>query len=155
MIYIYCNDCKHIKICKHYEYFCRYPELSIFDCALKEPNKKQPIQIKEEYKEPEILPLKLIKKDKPKKIYDPPEFKTCTNCEAKTYGELYKCNICGTTICDSCAYYGDSNLDNDGGVLFNEYLCEKCYEETHQEEEIVDEASLFELLTSNFNGKDD
>ena len=152
---MFCNDCKHIKICKHYEYLCRYPELTLFSCSLKEEERMSPTVTEREYKEPEIIPLKLVKKDEPKKTYDAPELKECPYCNSKTYGDIHKCCKCGVSICDSCAYYGDSELSNDGNVAFNEYICEECYEGMYSEEDVTDEASIFELLTSNFNREDD
>lgn len=147
-----CNDCKHIKLCKHYEYLCRYPELTLFSCSLKET----PISISETYKEPDIVPLRLVKKNESEKIYDAPELKECPYCNSKTYGDIHKCSKCGTSICDSCAYYGDSELGSDGNVAFNEYICEECYEETYSlDEDTTEEASIFDLLTSNFNREDD
>ena len=149
MIPIYCNNCKHIKICKHYEYLCKYPELTIFNCALKEEPTKEIIK-----EETNVTPLRLVKNEKPEPIYDAPELKECPCCNSKTYGEIYKCCKCGTSICDSCAYYGDSDLSNDGNVAFNEYICEECYEDMYSEEIISEETSIFELLTSNFESED-
>ena len=149
MIIIYCNGCKHIKLCKHYEYLCKYPELVIFSCALKEePTKERVVE------ETNVTPLRLIKKEETKPVYNAPELKECPYCNSKTYGEIYKCCKCGTSICDSCAYYGDSDLSSDGNVAFNEYICEECYEDMYTEEVTNEETSIFELLTSNFESED-
>ena len=125
----------------------------MFSCSLKE--EQAPIIKEEVYKEPAILPLKLVNRDEPKKTYNIPELKECPCCNSKTYGEIYKCVQCGTSICDSCAYYGDSDLSCEGSVLFNEYICEECYEKMNPYEESAEEISLYEMLTSNFDREDD
>lgn len=82
--------------------------------------------------------------------YDPPELKTCPTCGANTYGEIYECNECGVPICDSCAYYGDTDLTKEGALDVNVYYCDKCYEKIHAKDitEKADNTTLLELLTS-------
>ena len=99
------------------------------------------------------MPLKLVKqenkKDERDDSYDPPELKTCPTCGANTYGEIYKCCECGIPICDSCAFYGDVDLNN-GDLEADAYFCDKCYEKVHAKEvaEKADNSTLFDVLTS-------
>lgn len=100
------------------------------------------------------MPLKLvkneIKKEERDNGYDPPELKTCPTCGANTYGEIYKCSECGVSICDSCAYYGDTDLNKEGTLEIDKHYCSKCYEKLYAAEiaEKPDNTTLLELLTS-------
>lgn len=104
-----------------------------------------------------IMPLKLVTKkmentprEEKNNGYDPPELKTCPTCGANTYGEIYKCNECGTSVCDSCAYYGDTDLNKEGALEIDKHYCSKCYEKLYAAEiaEKPDNTTLLELLTS-------
>lgn len=150
-----CDNCNHKHVCKHYEYLCKYNGLHLFNCEYSDQNKTNTIRItpdsdpmnniallnnSKEKNEAKIVPLKNI-----------PELKVC-NCGAKTYNELYKCVRCGETICDSCCYFGDSDISPSGDVTVEERLCESCYEELFADEiaEEPDNTSLFDTLTSGF-----
>ena len=157
MIYIFCDDCKHIRLCKHYEYLCRYPELTMFSCSLKEP--KQPLgpTIKPNTNPNDnIVLLKSIKKEEETKEYEPPELKTCPNCGARTYGDIYKCSECGVSVCDCCGYYGDTTIREDKLEVDTLY-CSDCYDKLFKDEieEEVDNSSIFEMLTSDFESESD
>lgn len=143
MIIINCTDCIHIKTCKHYEYMCRYPELIVMGCTLKELKATETTQplMPVGYSVSttnNVVPLKAVKPEPEEPEYIPPELKECSNCGAKTYGEIRKCHHCGKEICDSCAFYGDSDLSTkDGAITITEFFCGDCYEELfHNSEEV-------------------
>ena len=164
MIYIFCDDCKHIRLCKHYEYLCRYPELTMFSCSLKET--REPIKLDPTTVKPikngndNIALLKLVKNEDTKKErsdgYEPPELKTCPNCGARTYGDIYKCSECGVSVCDCCGYYGDTTIREDKLEVDTLY-CSDCYDKLFKDEieEEVDDSSIFEMLTSDFESESD
>ena len=89
--------------------------------------------------------------------YEPPELKICPTCNGKIYGDIYKCDECGVSICDYCAFYGDSIVDTDGGVEVEKYYCDKCYNKLFKEEieKDVDNSSIFDILTSDLNKEED
>ena len=89
--------------------------------------------------------------------YEPPELKICPTCNGKIYGDIYKCDECGASICDYCAFYGDSIVDTDGGVEVEKYYCDKCYDKLFKEEieKDVDNSSIFDILTSELNEEED
>ena len=108
-----------------------------------------------------IVPFKLKNEDKKEKEdenkYEPPELKICPTCNGKIYGDIYKCDECGVSICDYCAFYGDSIVDTDGGVEVEKYYCDKCYNKLFKEEieKDVDNSSIFDILTSDLNKEED
>ena len=89
--------------------------------------------------------------------YEPPELKICPTCNGKVYGDIYKCDECGVSICDYCAFYGDSIVDTEGGVEIEKYYCDKCYDKLFKEEieKDVDNSSIFDILTSELNEEED
>ena len=89
--------------------------------------------------------------------YEPPELKICPTCNGKVYGDIYKCDECGVSICDYCAFYGDTTVDTDGGMEIEKRYCDKCYEKLFKEEieKDVDNSSIFDILTSDFNEEED
>ena len=157
MIYIFCDDCKHIRLCKHYEYLCRYPELTMFSCSLKEPKQSLGTTIKSNTNpNNNIVPLKMIKKEEETEKYEPPELKTCPNCGARTYGDIYKCSECGVSVCDCCGYYGDTTI-RENKLEVDTLYCSDCYDKLFKDEieEEVDDSSIFEMLTSDFESESD
>ena len=89
--------------------------------------------------------------------YEPPELKICPTCNGKIYGDIYKCDECGVSICDCCTFYGDSTVDTDGGMEVEKHYCDKCYEKLFKEEieKDVDNSSIFHILTSELNEEED
>ena len=145
-----CRDCMNIGICKHYDYLCQHPHLSIDRCGYYNPiaikrEKEEPIQ--EEHIEkfiPKIVPLNNNVKEYPDLRGEP---NTCPNCEGKTYADIISCAHCNRQMCEDCAYVDDVDVVS-GDVT---YLCEECYSYAHandEEEVMADESSLFEMITS-------
>lgn len=144
-----CRDCMNIGICKHYDYLCQHPHLSIDRCGYYNPiaikrEKEEPIQ--EEPTEkfiPKIVPLNNNIKEYPDLRGEP---NICPNCKGKTYADIITCAHCVKEVCEDCAYVEDVDVVS-GDVT---YLCEECYNNAHahEEEQVIDESSIFDILTS-------
>lgn len=144
-----CRDCMNIGICKHYDYLCQHPHLSIDRCGYYNPiaikrEKEEPIQ--EEPTEkfiPKIVPLNNNIKEYPDLRGEP---NVCPNCKGKTYADIITCAHCVKEVCEDCAYVEDVDVVS-GDVT---YLCEECYNNAHahEEEQVIDESSIFDILTS-------
>lgn len=144
-----CRDCMNIGICKHYDYLCQHPHLSIDRCGYYNPiaikrEKEEPIQ--EEPTEkfiPKIVPLNNNIKEYPDLRGEP---NICPNCKGKTYADIITCAHCIKEVCEDCAYVEDVDVVS-GDVT---YLCEECYNNAHahEEEQVIDESSIFDILTS-------
>ncbi len=142
-----CRDCMNIGICKHYDYLCQHPHLSIDRCGYYNPiaiKKEEPVQ--EEPVEkfiPKIVPLNNNVKEYPDLRGEP---NICPNCKGKTYADIITCAHCVKEMCEDCAYVDDVDVVS-GDVT---YLCEECYNNAHahEEEQIIDESSIFDMLTS-------
>ena len=159
----------HKAVCKHYDYICRNPELFFIGCTLKEvkestveSNTKPSIVKPVKPDNDNVTLLKVVKNEnkEEKEVenkYEPPELKICPTCNGKTYGDIYKCDECGVSICDCCAFYGDSIVDPDGGMEIEKRYCDKCYEKLFKEEieKDVDNSSIFDILTSELNEEED
>lgn len=104
-----------------------------------------------------ITLLKFDKKEESKNLYDAPELKVCPECDAKTYGDLCSCSVCGKTICEGCAYFNDTDLSVDGSLEIDDYLCEECYEKAHSEDVSAepDNSTLFDILTAELESESD
>lgn len=143
-----CRNCINANICKHYNYLCQYPYLSIDKCEYYNPivtKKEEPVQEEPIKKfEPKIVQLNNSTKEYPDLRGEP---NTCPNCECKTYADIISCSHCLKKICEDCSYVEDIDVSS-GDVT---YLCEECYNYSHmndEEEIIADDSSLFDLLTS-------
>lgn len=144
-----CRDCMNIGICKHYEYLCQHPHLSIDRCGYYNPitiKKEKEELIQEEPTEkfiPKIVPLNNNIKEYPDLRGEP---NICPNCKGKTYADIITCAHCVKEVCEDCAYVEDVDVVS-GDVT---YLCEECYNNAHahDEEQIIDESSIFDILTS-------
>lgn len=178
---IFCSDCKHVKICKHFEYLMRNPELTLGGCRMFESFLKEQVEthnpprmftdtnandnitlLRALKDEPPVMKadskdvLRLLnfeKKEQPKEVY--PELKICNECGGKTYGELVKCDECGTELCSACAFFDDLDMDS---LEATKWWCQKCYEELFADELDVEEeesTSLFEILTSTLQKGDE
>ena len=141
-----CRDCMNIGICKHYEYLCQHPHLSIDRCGYYNPivvKKEEPIQEEPKKFEPKIVPFNNVK-EYPDLRGEP---NTCPNCNGQTYADIISCAHCAIEMCEDCAYVDDVDVVS-GDVT---YLCEDCYNNAHaddEEEVMADESSLFEMITS-------
>ena len=141
-----CRDCMNIGICKHYEYLCQHPHLSIDRCGYYNPivvKKEEPIQEEPKKFEPKIVPFNNVK-EYPDLRGEP---NTCPSCNGQTYADIISCAHCHKDICEDCAYVDDVDVVS-GDVT---YLCEDCYNNAHaddEEEVMSDESSLFEMITS-------
>ena len=144
-----CRDCMNIGICKHYDYLCQHPHLSIDRCGYYNPiaikrEKEEPIQEEQTEKFiPKIVPLNNNIKEYPDLRGEP---NICPNCKGKTYADIITCAHCVKEVCEDCAYVEDVDVVS-GDVT---YLCEKCYNNAHahEEEQVIDESSIFDILTS-------
>lgn len=142
-----CRDCMNIGICKHYEYLCQHPHLSIDRCGYYNPiTIKQEKPIEEEPTEkfiPKIVPLNNNIKEYPDLRGEP---NVCPNCKGKTYADIITCAHCVKEVCEDCAYVEDVDVVS-GDVT---YLCEECYNNAHahEEEQVIDDSSIFDILTS-------
>lgn len=144
-----CRDCMNIGICKHYDYLCQHPHLSIDRCGYYNPiaiKREKEESIQEEPTEkfiPKIVPLNNNIKEYPDLRGEP---NICPNCKGKTYADIITCAHCVKEVCEDCAYVEDVDVVS-GDVT---YLCEECYNNAHahDEEQIIDESSIFDILTS-------
>ena len=136
-----CRDCMNIGICKHYEYLCQHPHLSIDRCGYYNPivvKKEEPIQEEPKKFEPKIVPFNNVK-EYPDLRGEP---NTCPNCNGQTYADIISCAHCHKDICEDCVDVVSGDVT---------YLCEDCYNNAHaddEEEVMADESSLFEMITS-------
>lgn len=155
---IFCSDCKHVKICKHFEYLMRNPELTLGGCRMFESFLKEQV---EQHEPPTIHAdgrdimklLRFDKKEQQKEAY--PEPKICNECGGKTYGDLVKCNECGIEICSTCAFFDELDIES---LEADGCWCQHCYEQLfHEELEVEDDVvvSLYEVLTSSLQEGDE